>query len=142
MSLSLENALKDYNKAFKKNRIFSEESRMGAPGEVVTKEDLKELKGDLKQFKEEIVHEFHVISEGLMDHIKLLAERHTGVADRLGRMEKELGEMRAENERHHVETRALVKLSFSELDRRISALESQVKDLQEWRKQVEGRFRV
>ena len=89
---------------------------MGAPGEVVTKEDLKELKGDLKQFKEEIVHEFHVISEGLMDHIKLLAERHTGVADRLGRMEKELGEMRTENERQHVETRALVKLSFSDED--------------------------
>ena len=79
-------------------------------------------KEDLKKFKEEIVHEFHVVSEGLMDHIKLLAEGHTGVVGRLDRIEKKVGELRVENERQHVETRALVKLSFSELDRRISAL--------------------
>lgn len=98
----------------------------GIPKEVVTKEDVKE-------FKEEIIHEFHVISEGLIDQIKLLAEGHTGIIDRLDRMEKE-------NERQHLETRALVKISFSELDRRVSDLESQVKDLQEWKKQVQSRF--
>ena len=66
--------------------------------EVPTKEDLKKL-------KEEIVHEFHIISEGLIDQIKLLAEGHSGIIDRLDRMEKE-------NERQHLETRALVKISF------------------------------
>ena len=94
--------------------------------EVVTKEDMK-------KFKEEIIHEFHIISEGLIDQIKLLAEGHSGIIDRLDRMEKE-------NERQHMETRALVKLSFSELDRRVSDLESQVKDLQEWKKQVQSRL--
>jgi len=89
-------------------------------------------KQDLKNFKEEIVHEFHVISEGLIDQIKLLAEGHSGIIDRLDRMEKE-------NERQHLETRALVKISFSELDRRVSDLESQVKDLQEWKKQFQSR---
>jgi acetyl-CoA carboxylase carboxyltransferase component len=67
---------------------------MAAPKEVLTKEDLK-------KFKEKIIHEFHIISEGLIDQIKLLAEGHSGIIDRLGRMEKE-------NERQHQETRALV----------------------------------
>lgn len=82
-----------------------------------------------------VIHQFHVLSEGLMDHIKLLAEGHVGIVERLDRMEKE-------NERQHLETRSLIKLSFSELDRRLTDLESQVKDLQEWRKQVEARFRT
>ena len=60
-------------------------------------------KEDLKKFKEEIIHEFHIISEGLIDQIKLLAEGHSGIIDRLDRMEKE-------NERQHQETRALVKV--------------------------------
>ena len=82
-----------------------------------------------------VIHQFHVLSEGLMDHIKLLAEGHVGIVERLDRMEKE-------NERQHLETRSLIKLSFSELDRRLTDLESQVKDLQEWRKQIEARFRT
>ena len=82
-----------------------------------------------------VIHQFHVLSEGLMDHIKLLAEGHAGIVERFDRMEKE-------NERQHLETRSLIKLSFSELDRRLTDLESQVKDLQEWRKQIEGRLRI
>jgi hypothetical protein len=136
---------------------------MSAREEASTKEDLK-------KFKEEIIHEFHVISGGLIDQIKLLAEGHAGIIERfkgvdgrLDRIEKEnellvkgqlgiiqrldqmdarLDHMEKESERQHLETRALVKLSFSELDRRLSNLESQVKDLQEWRKQIEGRFQV
>jgi hypothetical protein len=95
------------------------------------------IKEDLKKFKEEIVHEFHVIFEGLIDQIKLLAEGHSGIIGRLSRMDVRLDRMEKENERQHVETRALVKISFSELDRRVSDLESQVKDLQEWKKQVQ-----
>jgi hypothetical protein len=105
---------------------------MSASENMATKEDLK-------TFKEAIVHEFHVVSEGLMDHIKLLAEGHTRVVGRLDRIETGVAELRLENERQHAETRALVKLPFSELDRRVSTLESQVKDLQEWRKQIEAR---
>src|SRR4030043_1313482 len=82
-----------------------------------------------------VIHQFHVLSEGLMDHIKLLAEGHAGIVERLDRVEKE-------NERQHLETRSLFKLSFSELDRRLTDLESKVKDSQEWRKQIEARFRT
>lgn len=60
-------------------------------------------------------HEFHIISEGLIDQIKLLAEGHSGIIDRLGRMDARLDRMEKENKRQHLETRALIKLSFSEL---------------------------
>ena len=122
---------------------------MGTRDEFATREDLK-------TFKEEIIHEFHVVSEGMMDHIKLLAEGHSGVVQKLDRVETRLegvenrlekveirlDHMEAENERQHMETRSLIKLSFSELDNRLSSLELQVKELQEWRKQVQDRLRI
>lgn len=155
-----------------KNR---QETAMGASEEFATK-------GDLKQFKEEIIHEFHNVAEGLTDQIKFLAEGHSGLAQRLDRVEtrlegvetrldrteagqagitkrldqidsrldhvetgqlgiiQRLDRMEKENERQHLETRSLLKLSFSELDNRLSSLESQVKELQEWRKQVQDRL--
>jgi len=73
----------------------------GIPKQVVTKEDVE-------KFKEEIIHEFHVISEGLIDQIKLLAEGHSGIIDRLSRMDVRLERIEKENERQHIETRALV----------------------------------
>ncbi len=88
-----------------------------------------------KGLEERVVNQFHIISEGLMDHIKLLADGHVGIVERLDRMEKE-------NERQHLETRALIKLSFSELDRRLSDLESQMKEMREWKKQIEARFPI
>jgi len=89
----------------------------------------------LKGIEERVVNQFHIVSEGLIDQIKLLAEGHAGIIDRLDRLEKE-------NERQHLETRALVKLSFAELDRRLSDLESQMKEIQEWKKRVEARLQT
>jgi len=54
-------------------------------------------KKDLQAFKDEIIQQFHIISEGLIDQIKLLAEGHSGIIQKLERMEKE-------NERQHLET--------------------------------------
>lgn len=150
---------------------------MSARDEFATKADLMEL-------KEEIIHEFHIFAEGLTDQIKLLAEDHSGLAQRLDRVETRLegietrldrteagqagitkrldqmdsrfdqvetgqsgiiqwlDRMEKENERQHRETRSLIKLSFSELDNRLSSLESQVRELQEWRKQVQDRFPI
>jgi hypothetical protein len=89
----------------------------------------------LTGLEERVVDQFHIISEGLVDQIKLLAEGHAGIVDRLDRMEKE-------NERQHIETRALIKLSFAELDRRLTDLESQMKEMQEWKKRVEARLQT
>jgi len=89
----------------------------------------------LTGLEERVVNQFHIVSEGLIDQIKLLAEGHAGIVDRLDRMEKE-------NERQHLETRALIKLSFAELDRRLTDLESQMKEMHEWKKRVEGRLQI
>jgi hypothetical protein len=62
-------------------------------------------KKDLQAFKDEIIQQFHIISEGLIDQIKLLAEGHSGIIRKLDQMEKE-------NERQHLETRSMVKLFF------------------------------
>jgi chaperonin cofactor prefoldin len=136
---------------------------MGVHEEFATKKDLI-------TFKEEIIHEFHIVAEGLTDHMKLLAEGHSGLAQKLDRVETRLDgvetrldraesgqlgivqridhmetrfdHMEKENERQHIETRALIKLSFSELDNRLSSLELQVKELQAWRKQVQDRLQI
>jgi hypothetical protein len=109
---------------------------------LATKEEAKSLKDEvsvlnagMKGLEDRVVDQFHIISEGLVDQIKLLAEGHIGILERLTRIE-------SENERQHMETRSLVKLSFAELDRRLSDLESQMKEMQEWRKRVETRFRT
>jgi hypothetical protein len=141
--------------------MVKQKKASGVPKEVVTKEDVRKLTEEIVKLPGRTpglpgnvmslyivsldpvhsaglmaafpAHGFHVISEGLIDQLRLLVEGQSGIIDRLDRMEKE-------NERQHSETRALVKISFSELDRRVSDLESQVKDLQEWKKQVQSRL--
>jgi hypothetical protein len=62
---------------------------------------------ELNSFEDRVIHQFHIVAEGLIDQIKLLTGGHSGMIERLGRMEKE-------NERQHVETRAHVTLFFKE----------------------------
>jgi hypothetical protein len=64
-------------------------------------------KKDLQSFKDEIIHQFHIISEGLIDQIKLLTEGHSGIIQRLDRVETRLDKMEEENKHEHLETRAL-----------------------------------
>jgi hypothetical protein len=56
-------------------------------------------KKDLQAFKDEIIQQFHIFSEGLIDQIKLLGEGNSGIIHRLGRIEDE-------NKHEHLETRA------------------------------------
>jgi DNA repair exonuclease SbcCD ATPase subunit len=52
-------------------------------------------KQDLKSFKEEIVHQFHVISEGVIDEVKQVAE---GVANVNEKLDRRFNELKAEIE--------------------------------------------
>jgi hypothetical protein len=61
---------------------------------------------DLQSFKDEIIQQFYIISEGLIDQIKLLAEGNSGIIQRLDRIEDA-------NKHEHLETRALMRISFS-----------------------------
>jgi len=72
---------------------------MGAKGNGITKKDLQ-------SFKDEIIHQFHIVSEGLIDQIKLLAEGNSGIIQGFGRIEEE-------NKHEHLETRSLYFLCHS-----------------------------
>jgi len=74
-------------------------------------------KKDLQSFKDEIIHQFHIISEGLVDQIKLLAEGNSGIIQRLGRIEEE-------NKREHLETRALCFVCHSGPDKPAPCLDT------------------
>jgi len=116
----------------------------------LTKRDLEQIfKGfekrhdeKMKTLEKRVIDQFHIISEGLIDQIKLLAEGHAGIIDRLKMVDERLDRIEKEGERQHLETRALVKISFTELDRRLTDLESQMKEMQGWKKQVEGRLQI
>ncbi|HSB04847.1 MAG TPA: hypothetical protein VLK23_06585 [Thermodesulfobacteriota bacterium] len=62
----------------------------------------------LKSLEDRVIHQFHIISEGLIDQIKLLAEGHAGIVQRLDRVERRFDLFEKENERQHLETRALI----------------------------------
>ena len=48
------------------------------------------VKEDLKGFKEEIIHQMHVISENVIDQVKLVAEGVSNVNEKLERFRKEI----------------------------------------------------
>ncbi len=55
-------------------------------------QDTGVTKEDLKGFKEEIVHQFHVSAEGLRDEVKLVAEGVAAVDEKIERTCQELKE--------------------------------------------------
>ena len=92
-------------------------------------------KKDLQAFKNEIIQQFHIISEGLIDQIKLQAKAILGLYSGLT-------ELKGKINMSTWKPGGLIKISFSQLDRRISGLESQMKEVQESKKQVQARFQV
>jgi len=72
---------------------------IGTKGNGITKKDLQ-------SFKDEIIQQFHIISEGLIDRMKVLAEGNSGILLRLDRIQDE-------NKHEHLQTRSLIKISFS-----------------------------
>jgi len=73
------------------------------------------IKEDLQNFKEEIVHQFHVISEGVIDQVKQVAE---GVANVNEKLDRRFNELKAEIQETRQEVLAAVKFSYAELDKR------------------------
>lgn len=65
-------------------------------------------KENLKKFKEEIVHQFHVISEDVTSQVKQVAE---GVADVDEKLDRRFNELKAEIQETRQEVLAAVKFS-------------------------------
>jgi len=88
------------------------------------------------QFKEEIIHQFHVISEDVISQVKLVAE---GVMNLDEKFTRETTQFRKENEQAHQEIMAMLKFSYAELDKRIGTLEAEVQELKRRLDQIERR---
>jgi len=90
-------------------------------------------KEDLKGFKEEIIHQFHVVSEGVIDQVKLVAEGVANVNEKLERTRKELKE-EIDNKTQPIAQAVLVLSGkvgaldgkVSDLDRKVGALDGKV----------------
>lgn len=72
----------------------------------LTKRDLEQIfKGfgkrhgeKMKALEKRVVDQLHIISVGLIDQIKLLAEGHSGIINRLDMVDERLDRMEKENE--------------------------------------------
>jgi hypothetical protein len=73
-------------------------------------------KEDLKKFRDEIVHQFHVISEDVISQVKQVAE---GVANVDEKLDRRFNELKTEIQETRQEVLAAVKFSYAELDKRI-----------------------
>jgi uncharacterized protein YdhG (YjbR/CyaY superfamily) len=93
-------------------------------------------KQDLKGFKEEIVHQFHVISEGVIDQVKQVAE---GVANVDEKLDRRFNELRAEIQETRQEVLAAIKFSYAELDKRLTTLEKEFIELKHRVEKIETR---
>jgi len=113
----------------------------------IRKEDLSEALESIDQrmntldrktdaLKEEIIHQFHVISENVISQVKLVAE---GVMNLDEKFTREMSSLRKENEHAHQEMMAMIKFSYAELDRRISTLETEMLELKRRVDKIERR---
>ena len=93
-------------------------------------------KEDLKAFKEEIVHQFHIISEGLRSDVMQVAEGVVTVSEKLDRGHQEL---RKEIQETRQEVLSAIKFSYAELDRRLTTLEKEFLELRNRVDRMESR---
>ena len=122
-------------------------------------------KEDIQNFKDEIIHEFHVISEGIISQVKQVAEGVANVSEKLDRTRQELKaeieektqpitqavvsldrkldrihqELKDEIQETGQEILAAVKFSYAELDKRLTTLEKEFLDLKHRVEKMESR---
>ncbi len=89
-----------------------------------------------RETTEEIKRHFNVIAESLRSEIRAVAESQAATNERLDHLEAHL-EARIVEESS--ETRAMIRLSFGELDRRIRSLEADVASLRTRLERLEAR---
>ena len=93
-------------------------------------------KEDLNKFKEEIIHQFHVISEDIISQVKQVAE---GVANVDEKLDRRFNELNTEIQETRQEILAAVKFSYAELDKRITILEKEFLELKHRVEKIETR---
>ncbi len=84
----------------------------------------------------EIKRHFNVVAERLEGRIQQLAEGLAGLDEKINR---EIGTLRAGMHEEFEETRAMIRLSYSELDRRLRVLETGYASLESRVERLEAR---
>jgi len=96
----------------------------------------KEIDSRFIEFREGIIHQFHVISEDLIDRVKQVAE---GVVNLNEKFERRFDDLNKKIDQNHRDVLAAIKFSYAELDRRITALEAEMEDLKRRMDRIERR---
>jgi len=95
------------------------------------------LRGEMKGLEERVFHQFHITAEGLRDEIKLVAE---GVMNLNEKFDREISSFRKEVTYSHEELKAMIKFSYSEPDRRLTSVESELDNLKHRVEKIERGF--
>jgi hypothetical protein len=85
---------------------------------------------------DEVKRHFNVVAEDLRSEIRLVAEAVTAVDQRIDR---EASALRTEMKEQFEETRAMIRLSYTELDRRLRTLEGRQDALESRLQRLEAR---
>ena len=90
------------------------------------KEEVSGLRTEMKDMEDHVLHQYHITAEALRDDIKQVAEGVLNLNEKFGR---EMSQFRKEVAHSHDELKAMIKFSYSELDRRITALEIELENI-------------
>jgi hypothetical protein len=77
-------------------------------------------KEDMKSFKDEIIHHFHIVSENLMDQVKQVAEGVSNVNEKLERFRVEITEDVANNHQ-------ALSLAITKVDEKVERFREELK---------------
>jgi uncharacterized protein YecA (UPF0149 family) len=91
----------------------------------------------LGDFKEEIIHRFHVISEDVISKVQQVAE---GVVNLDQKFDRRMDGLDRKIDEKNQDVLAAIKFSYAELDRRITYLETELHDLKQRVHQIEKRI--
>jgi hypothetical protein len=91
------------------------------------------MRGVDRETADEIKRHFSVVAEGLRSEIRLVAESVEGVRGELGEFKREVAE-------DFKEVKALIRLSYGQLDQRLTSLESDVANLRSRLERIESRI--
>jgi len=98
--------------------------------------EMGDLKTELKGIEERVLHQYHITAEALRDDIKQVAE---GVMNLNEKFDRETSGFRKDFTFSQDEIKAMIKFSYSELDRRLTKLESDFENLKHRVARIEGR---
>jgi len=91
----------------------------------------------LGDFKDEIIHQFHIISEDVITKVQQVAE---GVVNLDQKFDRRLDGLDRKIDEKNQDVLAAIKFSYAELDRRITYLETELQDLKQRVHQIEKRI--